>query len=142
MLAVASDPEASLVTLPGMADMALDGQFLGEPNPPSVDSQSYRAVEANYHAAGPLLRAIEGPIVDGLFRGKDKNSVVPTDGILSDRRLGIQSSSPKVKKFAPTESHTHFFVKDETSNYVLGACGRQDLRLSRYLLTRQVLSRS
>jgi hypothetical protein len=31
MLAVASDSEASLVTLHGLADMALDGQFLRKP---------------------------------------------------------------------------------------------------------------
>ena len=122
VLAVASDLAASLVTLPGLADMAPDSPFLGKLNPPSVDSQRYWAVEANYHAAGPLLRAIKDPIVDGLFRGKDNDLVVPTEGV-SIVGSAFSLPSPRVKKFAPAEgvSHTHFFVRDETWNYVLGA---------------------
>jgi hypothetical protein len=81
VLAVASDVAPSVVNLPGLADMAPDSPFLGKLNPRAVDAQSYWAVEANYHAAGPLLRAVEDPIVDGLFRGKDNDLVVSTDGV-------------------------------------------------------------
>jgi pimeloyl-ACP methyl ester carboxylesterase len=122
VLAVASDLAASLVSLPGLADMAPDSLFLDKLNLPLVDSQSYWAVEANYRPSGPLLRAVEDPIVDGLFRGKDNDLVVPTDGVSI---VGSAFSLPgsKVKKFALGEgvSHTHFFTKGETWDHILGA---------------------
>ncbi len=122
VLAVASDVAASVFNLPGLADMAPDSPFLSKLNPPSVDSQSYWAVEANYHAAGPFLRAVEDPIVDGLFRGKDNDLVVPTEGV-SIVGSSFSLPGPKVKKFFPADgiSHTHFFTKDETWNHILGA---------------------
>jgi len=122
VLAVASDVAASVMSLPGLADMAPASPFLGKLNPRSVDSQSYWAVEANYHAAGPLLRAVEDPIIDGLFRGKDNDLVVPTEGVSI---VGSTFSLPslKVKKFHPDDgvSHTHFFMRDETWNHTLNA---------------------
>jgi pimeloyl-ACP methyl ester carboxylesterase len=122
VLAVASDVAASVVNLPGLADMAPDSSFLGKLNPPSVDARSYWAVEAAYQPSGPLLRAVEDPIVDGLFRGKDNDLVVPTNGVSI---VGSAFTLPgsKVKKFSPAEgvSHTHFFAKDETWQHILGA---------------------
>jgi len=122
VLAVASDVAAALVSLPGLADMAPDSPFLDKLNPPSVNSQSYWAVEANYHPSGPFLRAVEDPIVDGLFRGKNNDLVVPTDGVSI---VGSAFSLPgsKVKKFSSTEgvSHTHFFTTGETWDHILGA---------------------
>jgi hypothetical protein len=122
VLAVASDVAASVINLPGLADMAPDSPFLGKLNPPSVDAQSYWAVEASYHQTGPLLRAVEDPILDGLFRGKDNDLVVPTEGV-STVGSTFNLPVPKVRKFSPTEavSHTHFFTKDETWKHILGA---------------------
>jgi pimeloyl-ACP methyl ester carboxylesterase len=122
VLAVASDVAASVVNLPGLADMAPDSPFLRKLNPPSVESRSYWAVEANYHAEGSLLRAVENPILDGLFRGKDNDLVVPTEGVsVVGSTFGLPA--PKVKKFSPADgiSHTHFFTQDETWNHILGA---------------------
>jgi pimeloyl-ACP methyl ester carboxylesterase len=122
VLAVASDLATSVVCLPGLADMAPDSPFLKKLNPPAVDAESYWGVEADYRAAGPLLRALEDPIVDGLFQGKDNDLVVPTDGVSI---VGSTFILPdlKVKKFAPAESvsHTHFFTNEATWNHILAA---------------------
>jgi len=122
VLAVASDVAASVVSLPGLADMAPDSAFLEKLNIPSINASSYWGVEANYHAAGPLLRAVEDPVMDGLFRGKDNDLVVPTDGVsVVGSTFGL--SSLKVKKFSAAESvaHTRYFVNDATWNHVLAA---------------------
>jgi hypothetical protein len=122
VLAVASDVAASAVSLPGLADMAPCSPFLQKLNARSVNAQDYWAVEAKYRAEGPLLRALEDPIIDGLFRGRDNDLVVPTEGV-SIVGSTFDLTGPRVKKFSPAEgvSHTHFFTKGQTWQHILTA---------------------
>jgi hypothetical protein len=122
VLAVASDVAASAVKLPGLADMDPGGTFLKKLNATPIDARSYWAVEAKYQAQGALLRALEDPIIDGLFQGKDNDLVVPTEGVSVVRPAFILEGT-QVKKFSEGEavSHTQFFTKEETWDHILSA---------------------